>query len=120
VPLPPCAAPAECSGVLVGRLCGSAEALGGVWVGVKCSDPSSGEKLSTLVDCLQIADRPRRTDGHDFKMLTEMEYPQLPSQKKKLEWVTPKISLMDAGDTEGVKPSAGVETGGPASAFGPS
>jgi hypothetical protein len=53
-------------------------------------------------------------------MLTEMEYPQLPSQKKKLEWVTSKISLMDAGDTEGVKPFTGVETGGPASAFGPS
>jgi len=49
-----------------------------------------------------------------------MEHPQLPSEKKKLEWVTPKISLMDAGDTEGVKPTTGVETGGPASAFGPS
>ena len=30
-----------------------------------------------------------------------MEHPQLPSEKKKLEWVTPKISLMEAGDTEG-------------------
>jgi hypothetical protein len=32
-----------------------------------------------------------------------MEHPQLPSQKKKLEWVTPKISLMDAGQTKGNK-----------------
>ena len=30
------------------------------------------------------------TDGNDF----------VPAQEK-LEWVTPKISLMDAGDTEG-------------------
>jgi hypothetical protein len=30
-----------------------------------------------------------------------MEHPQLPSQKKKLEWVTPKILLMEAGDTDG-------------------
>ena len=49
------------------------------------------------------------TDGNDF----------VPAQEK-LEWVTPKISLMDAGETEGVKPTTGVETGGPASAFGPS
>jgi len=36
-----------------------------------------------------------------------MERPQLPSQqKRKLEWVTPKISLMEAGDTDGSgKPS---------------
>jgi len=27
----------------------------------------------------------------------------MPAQEKKLEWVTPKISLMDAGDTEGTK-----------------
>jgi hypothetical protein len=43
----------------------------------------------------------------------------MPAQEK-LEWVTPKISLMDAGDTAGVKPSKGTETGGPLSAFGPS
>jgi hypothetical protein len=54
-----------------------------------------------LVDCLQIADRPKKSDGNDFKILVVMEHPQLPSQKKKLEWVTPKISLMEAGDTAG-------------------
>ena len=75
--------------------------LGGFWAGVKCSDPSSGEKLSTLVDCLQIADRPRKSVANDFKMVVEFENPQVPSQEKKLEWVTPKISLMEAGDTEG-------------------
>ena len=49
----------------------------------------------------------------------------VPSQK--LEWVTPKISLMDAGDTEGGKvcPSCGEATfgktgGGKVIANGPS
>ena len=32
----------------------------------------------------------------------------MPAQEK-LEWVTPKISLMDAGDTDGNKPNAFVE-----------
>jgi hypothetical protein len=27
----------------------------------------------------------------------------MPAQEKKLEWVTPKISLMGAGDTDGSK-----------------
>ena len=33
----------------------------------------------------------------------------VPTQEK-LEWVAPKISLMDAGETEGVKPTTGIET----------
>ena len=40
----------------------------------------------------------------------------MPAQEK-LEWVTPKISLMDAGDTEGKSP-LGYE-GGPGKALGP-
>ena len=44
----------------------------------------------------------------------------MPAQEK-LEWVTPKISLMDAGDTEGVKALAGKEKTAPATGtFGPS
>jgi hypothetical protein len=53
-------------------------------------------------------------------MLIEMEHPHLPSQKMKLEWVTPKISLMEAGVTEGQQKGGGTETGGPQSFFGPS
>ena len=39
----------------------------------------------------------------------------LPAQEK-LEWVTPKISLMDAGDTDGknlVSGEGGINQGGP-------
>ena len=43
----------------------------------------------------------------------------VPSQEK-LEWVTPKISLMEAGETEGQQKAGGQETGGPQSFFGPS
>ena len=52
--------------------------------------------------------------------MTSSESNDLMPAQEKLEWVTPKISLVDAGETEGVKTSAGVETGGPKSAFGPS
>ena len=49
------------------------------------------------------------TDGNDF----------VPTQEK-LEWVTPKISLMDAGDTESLnKNEKGIETNVPSN-FGPS
>ena len=46
----------------------------------------------------------------------------VPTQEK-LEWVTPKISLMDAGDTDGIKNKKGNETDPhriPPSNFGPS
>jgi hypothetical protein len=43
----------------------------------------------------------------------------MPAQEK-LEWVTPKISLMEAGVTEGQQKGGGTETGGPQSFFGPS
>ena len=43
----------------------------------------------------------------------------VPAQEK-LEWVTPKISLMDAGDTESLnKNEKGIETNVPSN-FGPS
>ena len=42
----------------------------------------------------------------------------MPAQEK-LEWVTPKISLMDAGDTEGNKPYYRKEPN-PIQAVGPS
>ena len=43
----------------------------------------------------------------------------MPAQEK-LEWVTPKISLMEAGETEGQQKGGVKETGGPQSFFGPS
>jgi hypothetical protein len=49
-----------------------------------------------------------------------MEHPQLPSQKKKLEWVTPKISLMEAGDTDGKAPWKAKEFTGFLTKSGPS
>jgi len=33
-----------------------------------------------------------------------------PQNKVKLEWITPKISLMEGGDTDGSKINYGVET----------
>ena len=79
-PLP---TPAALAGVLVGRLCGSAEVLGGFW----------GKGL--IITAHKIPPRfylaMTRSDDH----LQDA----LPTQK--LEWVTPKISLMEAGETEG-------------------
>ena len=73
--------PLECSGVLVGRLCGSAEVLGGFWVSVLCSRQPRF-RFSLVMT---------RNDDH----LQDA----VPTQK--LEWVTPKISLMVAGDSAG-------------------
>ena len=51
--------------------------------------------------------------------MTSAEHNDLMPAQEKLEWVTPKISLMEAGDTEGAKVKyAGEGTGGPG--FGPS
>ena len=36
--------------------------------------------------------------------MTSADRNDLVPAQEKLEWVTPKISLMDAGDTEGGKP----------------
>jgi hypothetical protein len=72
------------SGGLVGRLCGSAEVLGGL-----CLDVLSSLQPKLHPLCVAMT----RNDDH----LQDA----LPTQK--LEWVTPKISLMGAGDTEGNK-----------------
>ncbi len=76
-----CGPPLSTSGVLVGRLCSSAEVLGGFW----------GKGL--IIAAHKIPPRfylaMTRSDDH----LQDA----LPTQK--LEWVTPKISLMEAGET---------------------
>ena len=46
-----------------------------------------------------------------------------PQNKVKLEWITPKISLMEGGDTDGSKTGTTERTismGGPPLRFGPS
>ena len=53
-------------------------------------------------------------------MTTAADRNDLMPAQEKLEWVTPKISLMEAGDTEGQQKGGGTETGGPQSFFGPS
>ena len=54
-----------------------------------------------------------------FRRMTTTDRNDLVPAQEKLEWVTPKISLMEAGDTEGAKVKyAGEGTGGPG--FGPS
>ena len=67
-----------------GGVCGGAEVLEGFWAWVLCSFQPKLHPLSVAMT---------RSDNH----LQDA----LPTQK--LEWVTPKISLMEAGDTEGNK-----------------
>ena len=69
----------------MGQLCGSAEALGGFWgEGLMLSPTKTPPRFSLVMT---------RSDDH----LQDA----VPSQK--LELVTPKISLMGAGATEGNK-----------------
>jgi hypothetical protein len=42
--------------------------------------------------------------------MTSPERSDLMPAQEKLEWVTPQISLMEAGDTEGGKPFSHTET----------
>jgi hypothetical protein len=76
----------------VGRLCGSAEALGGFWLGVLCCPANKTQPRFSLVMT--------RNDDHLLDAV--------PNQK--LEWVTPKILLMDAVDTDGAKRDFANET----------
>jgi len=43
--------------------------------------------------------------------MTSADHNSMPAEK--LEWVTPKISLMDAGETESKIPATKERTGGP-------
>ena len=43
-----------------------------------------------------------------------------PQNKVKLEWITPKISLMEGGDTEKSKTHSGEESWGLGITYGPS
>jgi hypothetical protein len=81
-------ASADPAGVLLGswwRLCGSAEVLGGLW----------GEGLM-----LPAHKTPPR---FSLVMTRNDDFPQNAVTTQKLEWVTPKISLMEAGETDGNK-----------------
>ncbi len=70
--------PAALAWVLVERKCGTAEVLGGLWV-----------RVLWLPDILLLLVMPRSDD--------QVQGVVVPTQK--LEWVTPKISLMEAGKT---------------------
>ena len=74
----PLLTPLECSGGLMARLCGSSEVLGRF----------RGRGLMLFLHKSSLPPL-LMTDRNDL----------VPSQK--LEWVTPKISLMEAGDTDG-------------------
>ena len=53
--------------------------------------------------------------------MTSDDRNDLVTTQEKLEWVTPKISLMGAGDTDGaLKGPLGSESGGIGGSYGPS
>ena len=88
---------------LFGRGCSAAElalrALGSVWSASRVlwagAEECCGYGAGAGILCLLPAAR----------LMTSNDGNDLTPDQEKLEWVTPKISLMDAGDTRGKIPS---------------